>query len=659
MCGIAGYRGSHSSSLLRAFNDAQAHRGPDGAGEFFDEKHRTGLAHTRLAIVDLSDAGAQPMASAGDDGRFVVTYNGELYNADSLRDRLADDGTFRGHSDTEVLLHAWRKFGPRKTLDLISGIFAFAMLDRQSGELWIVRDGLGVKPLYYTQTASGFAFASELKALLALPDLDRSLDPVAAARYVSLLWSPGERTMFRAVKKLRPGHALVFREGAEQPSEQRFYQLPLRDASDLQEVSPQETAQVISAAVSRQTLSPDVPVGAFLSGGLDSSAIAAFASRDRELSCFTAAPCGDAWGGEGFTDDLPFANKVANELGVDLNEVPVESDLLGELEKLVWNLDEPQADPAALIAARICRLASERGIKVLLSGAGGDDVFSGYRRHLALAGLDRISMRVPRPLRQLMEKSSALLAAGSSPTRRRLARYLDGIGSDPDSRTANYFLWLNAARTAGLFGGQVNEEDVAAPLLSALDECPDKATPLDRMLALDARFFLADHNLNYTDKMGMAEGVEVRVPLIDRAVVEHGFSIPAAQKVRRGEAKWIFKQAMRPHLPKDVIFRPKAGFGVPLRQWMRNGGGPNEQLDDLLSADSLSSRRLFDPQAVRDLIERDRCGAIDAAYPLLAIACVELWCRKFADAPIPTCDRGAPLSSEPVERDGSGVALAN
>ena len=631
MCGIAGYRGSHSPGLLRAFNEAQAHRGPDGEGTFVDEKHRTGLAHTRLAIVDLSKAGAQPMVSTGDDGRFVITYNGELYNADSLRDRLSGDAVFRGRSDTEVLLQAWRKYGPLKALELISGIYAFAVLDRRSGELWIVRDGLGVKPLYFAETPSGLAFASELKALLALPDLDRSLDPVAAARYVSMLWSPGERTMFRSVKKLRPGHALVFREGVDRPSVQRFHQLPLREASELEAVDPYETAEVISSAVNRQAVASDVPVGAFLSGGLDSSAIAAFASRDRELSCFTAAPCGDAWRGEGFAEDLPFAKKVAAQLGVDLNSVPVEADLLGELEKLVWNLDEPQADPAALIAGRICRRASERGIKVLLSGAGGDDIFSGYRRHLALAGLDRYAMRLPRILRRLLERSGELLGAGGSPALRRLAKYLNGIGGDANSRCANYFLWLDAARAAALSGGQAREEDIAAPLLSALDECPGQATALDRMLALDARFFLADHNLNYTDKMGMAEGVEVRVPLIDRAVVEHGFSIPMDQKVRRGEAKWIFKQAMRPHLPDDVIFRPKVGFGLPLRQWMKGDFGV--ELEEVLRSGSLADRGLFDPVVLEAMIEKNRHGEVDAAYPLLAVACVEIWCRKFADAP--------------------------
>ena len=404
-------------------------------------------------------------------------------------------------------------------------------------------------------------------------------------------------------------------------------------------------AGALRTAVQRQLVA-DVPVGAFLSGGLDSSAIVAFAREQiPDLDCFTIVPVGGDDAGD--TSDLPFARRVARELGVRLHEVSISSArMAGELEHMVYRLDEPIADPAPLNVLFMSELARRSGVKVLLSGAGGDDLFTGYRRHRALAA-ERAWQWLPRSLRRGLRLGSAGLARawaeaglpsqgraalGAAWARRAAKAFAHADWSEQD-RLLGYFAWGDSTLLGGLFApehrARLTPEGLYAPMLEYLEGLPADLAPLERMLALEQRFFLGDHNLPYADKMSMAASVEVRVPFLDRDLVELANGLPVALKQRGRHGKWILKRAMEPYLPRDVIYRPKTGFGAPLRRWVR--GELGDLLADVLSPRRLRERGLFDPGRVQTLLEQNRRGEVDAAYPILSLCCVELWCRHFID----------------------------
>jgi len=635
MCGIAGFSGRFDPAVLSAMSAAIAHRGPDGDGVFSDPEAGIGLAHRRLAIIDLSNAGHQPMRDTTD--RAVIVYNGELYNFRELRDELVEDGfAFRSRTDTEVLLTLYLRDGPAM-LARLNGMFAFAIWDKAERRLFLARDQLGVKPLYLAQTPDGIVFASEIKALLQEPSVSRAIDSAAVARHLALLWSPAPGTILSGVEKLEPGTAAILAEGR---IERRwsFYDLPFGRSGARQMSVDQAVAGVrqhVGRAVERQMVA-DVPVGAFLSGGLDSSAVAAHARRhtDERLTCFTIAFDGrNAAGVEGMAEDLPYAERVASWLDVDLEQVTVGPEMIDHLEDMVFHLDEPQADPAPLNALFIARLAREAGIKVLLSGAGGDDIFTGYRRHFALQQ-ERHWAWLPEAAREAIAAGAAKLPTGPVALRR-LRKGFAHANLSPDARMTRYFTWLEPALALDLlapeFRSGIGADEVMAPLAQTLATVPDGASRLDRMLTLECRHFLADHNLNYTDRMAMAHGVEVRVPLLDPDLVDFAAAVPDRLRQRGRSGKWIFKKAMEGILPDDVIHRPKTGFGAPLRHWLRHELRP--LVGDLLGPDAIRRRGIFDSKAVARLVERDRAGQIDAAYPIFALICVEMWCRIFIDRP--------------------------
>ena len=637
MCGIIGYSG-RPAPAARPFAPAAleggirsiCHRGPDDSGVFHDAAACVGLGHARLSIIDLSPLGHQPMEAL--DGAVQLVFNGEIYNYRELRRELEAKGhTFRGHSDTEVILHLYLEEGERM-LARLNGIFTVAFFDRRTGDMLVARDALGVKPLYYTANERGVAFCSEIKGLLDLVPEARELDPVALHRYLSFLWCPGEGTPLKAVRKLLPGEAMVLR-GGKITRRWTWYQLPAFRGvrADLNEQQSIEgTAAHVRRAVERQMVA-DVPVGAFLSGGLDSSAVVAFAREQAaDLQCFTIRQVGGAE--QGVADDLPYAERVAKHLGVRLHTVEIDaSRMAGDIERMVWQLDEPLADPAPLNVLYICELARQNGMKVLLSGAGGDDLFTGYRRHRALE-LQRYWDWMPRGVRGLIESTTARLDQRKA-WARRLAKFANGAGLDGDERIANYFRWSREADLHALYSSETRRAIGSAtaldPMIDFMRPLPADTHPLERMLALEQRFFLSDHNLPYTDKMSMAVGVEVRVPLLDLELVEFAARIPPGVKQRGGVGKWVFKKAMEPYLPHDVIYRPKSGFGAPLRQWMR--GDLRELVGDLLGPESIRRRGLCDAQAVQRLIDANQSGAVDASYTLLSLLSIEIWCRRFVD----------------------------
>ncbi|MEN8132741.1 MAG: asparagine synthase (glutamine-hydrolyzing) [Pseudomonadota bacterium] len=633
MCGILGFSGSFDPTALDKGLQAIAHRGPDDSGVFVDESMGIGLGHVRLSILDLSPKGHQPMVSA--DGAVTLVFNGEIYNFRELRAELETKGfIFQGHSDTEVLLNLYLAEG-ESMLPRLNGVFAFAVWDGRNKSLLIARDGLGVKPLYFSAARHGVVFASEVKGLLSMVPDTRELDAAALHRYLSFLWCPGEGTPLRAVRKLLPGEALVVRAG-RLARHWIWYRLPVARGvtAGLDEGEALfGTVAHLRQAVQRQLVA-DVPVGAFLSGGLDSSAIVAFARElNPDIQCFTIESVGGQESGT--TDDLPYAHKVAKHLNVPLEVVRVDAArMAGDLERMVAQLDEPLADPAPLNVLYISHLAREHGIKVLLSGAGGDDLFTGYRRHRAVM-LERYWRWLPGSARRGLDA----LASGLDQRRawaRRLAKLFSGAGLSGDERLLNYFVWAREADLWALysadFRARLGNDRATAPMLAFLGELPEGSAPLDRMLALEQRFFLADHNLIYTDKMSMAAGVEVRVPFLDLDLVEFAQRIPLRFKQRGQVGKWALKRAMEPYLPHDVIYRPKSGFGAPLRRWMRFE--LRELLGDLLSVASLNRRGLFEPAAVQRLIAANDAGKVDASYTLLSLLCIEIWCRKFIDEPM-------------------------
>lgn len=656
MCGIVGFQGSFQAQLLQRMTDAVAHRGPDGEGTVMltvEGQAPTGLGHRRLAIIDLTSAGRQPMTVVPDAGGgmragLTLVFNGEIYNYRELRAELVAGGhRFLTATDSEVLLHLYERDG-LQMLDRLNGIFAFAIHDArpsgrpeamERGAVFLARDQLGVKPLYYAQTPAGFLFGSEIKALICDPGLSRDIDPIALHYLLAYLWTPAPRTMLAAVRKLEPGAALIV-HGGRVRRHWLYYTLPYDGILDTRSAATiaNELAERVAAAVRRQLVA-DVPVGAFLSGGLDSSAIVAMMRRewpDRRLTCFSIR-FADGVDTEGNPADLPYARRVARHLDVDLEEVLVESSAIDRLEEMVNLLDEPQADPAPINALLIAERARAMGIPVLLSGAGGDDIFSGYRRHWALS-FERRWAWLPQGVRSGVQSIAAASASGrgsgqSNVYLRRLAKMFAYAGESAERRLVSYFWWsteqVRRALYTADFGQRVANADTAAPLLESLRLIPAEQDPLQRMLFLESRHFLADHNLNYTDRAGMAVGVEVRVPLLDLDVVRFAAHVPSYMKQRGRIGKAIFKQAMQPYLPRDVIYRPKSGFGAPLRRWLREELRP--KVDDTLDSAVLLRRGFFDPLAVRRLVELDRCGAIDASYTIFALMCFELWCRRFVD----------------------------
>jgi asparagine synthase (glutamine-hydrolysing) len=619
------------SGDLEGMRKAVAHRGPDAHGVWQSEGMQVGLAHTRLAIRDLSPRGSQPMWDAG--GHCVIVFNGEIYNYEELAERVRRAGVvLRGSSDTEVLINLYALHG-RSVFAWLNGIFSIAIWDTRDRSLVLARDGLGVKPLYWSRTQFGLVFASELKALSRLPGVDRSLDHRGMISYISLCYAPGPLTPMQGIRKWTPGTMMRFSETADALEEWTFYRKPIGGPkSDL------ETRELglcllgkLDDAVSRQMVA-DVPVGCFLSGGLDSTAIVSAARRlhpGEPLPCYTIRCAGTDGSSDGFVEDLPYAREAAAMFGCELREVEIKEDDLCRIDEMVWMLDEPQPDPAALNALFICRQARAHGIKVLLSGAGGDDIFSGYRRHTAIQS-DYVWDWLPRFMRQSIARGASHLPVGT-PLYRRLRKLLGVAALNRNERLASYFLWLAESDLGGLLSDDTVRAlggfAAADTLAQTADGAGEGLSPLERMLFLEQSYFLTDHNLNYTDKMSMAVGVEVRVPFLDPELMDFARTIPDRFKVKGGVPKWIFKEAMCSRVPRSFAFRKKSGFGAPLRRWIH--GALAERFEEYINSQRILDQGLFDRTGLQELLRRDQCREVDAAYPLFAVLAIDSWIRQF------------------------------
>ncbi|CAN5653516.1 asparagine synthase (glutamine-hydrolyzing) [soil metagenome] len=581
-----------------------------------------------------------------DSSRLTLVFNGEIYNFRELRRQLANSGhQFRSASDSEVLLHLYAERG-LQFLGELNGIFALAIYDNRDrgrptdvrrGDVLVARDGIGVKPLYFSVSPTGVLFASEMKALLRWDGLSRVLDAPAIRQTLTYLWTPAPRTVLASVRKLEPGQALLLRGGRVE-RQWYFYDVPTGEPTlrgSMQDVA-QQVRQCLQEAVERQMVA-DVPVGAFLSGGVDSSAVVAAARRaGHVLQCYCIGFGGRISGSEGMADDAPYARRVAAHLGVPLEVLEMNADVMGHLERVLYYLDEPQADPAALNTLLICERARVDGFKVMLGGTGGDDIFSGYRRHRAL-WYDGFWDGIPMVVRRALAGAARApwnVGQHRTPAIRRLQKLLMSVDHPADERMIRYMWWNEERARDRLLSpdmlARAREEDPAAPLLRTLGRLPAGEHRMTRMLYLETKHFLADHNLNYTDRMGMAAGVEVRVPLLDLKMVALAGRIPPQYKQRGNVGKAVLKKALESDLPRDIVHRSKTGFAAPLRHWLRTE--LRDLVESSLSPASLEAHGIFDAMAVRELIDADRAGRIDGSYTIFSVLCLELWCRMFIDS---------------------------
>jgi asparagine synthase (glutamine-hydrolysing) len=632
MCGICGMVGRAEKLELDAMTDVMIHRGPDGRGvKLFDGDPPAGLGNRRLAIIDPTPAGAQPMSFAE---RWWITYNGELYNFRELRNELEAAGErFTSGTDTEVVLRMFALHGPAM-LERLNGIFGFAIWDKRDRRLFLARDRLGVKPLYYLRRPGLFAFASELKGLL--PLLPRvELDPTALADYLTLLWVPNPKTAFSGVFKLPPGHfAWVDRD---EFTVERYWDLRFEPIDRGESEWSRAVAETVNDAVTRQMVS-DVPLGSFLSGGVDSSAIVAAMRRtSTTVKTYTVGFGADDLRHEIVPDDVRYARAVARQFSTDSREELLHPNVLELLPLAVWHLEEPVADPAALSTYLICR-AARQSMPVMLSGMGGDEIFAGYPRYLAYH-VSRALDRLPRPVHGAVEAAARPLATPGAPgrlrgPRRNLWKFMRAAGLPPLERYLSFSSYYDRQELKEVLAPDVSLELRDHDPLAAHRGYLETASDLDelaQLLYLDAKTFLPCLNLTYTDKMSMAASVEVRVPLLDDEIVALAAQIPSALKLKGWRRKYIFKRSQEGTLPRRIIYRRKAGFGAPVRSWLAGELAP--LMDDLLSDRTLRARGLVEPAAVHRLRADNASGAADNSLRLYALISLELWCRTFLDRP--------------------------
>ena len=644
MCGLAGLLassgfGEREAATLGAMTSALSHRGPDGEGFWSDAAAGVGLGHRRLSIIDLSQAGDQPMVSA--DGRYVLVLNGEVYNFETLRDRLEAEGdapAWRGHSDTEVLLAAFSAWGVEAALPRIEGMFAVALWDRQSRTLTLARDRFGEKPLYYGWAGGDFVFASELTALTRHPALDRTIDRTALAEYLTYGYVPHPRSIYAAVKKLEPGAFAVLAPGARTLSPRRYWE-PVTVAAEAMtrpftggfEEAVAELDALLGRVVRTRMIS-DVPLGAFLSGGLDSSTVVALmqAQASQPVRTFTIGT------DDPRLDESADARAVAAHLGAQHTEFRIgEADLLEAAPKMASIYDEPFADSSQIPTYLVSRLARQH-VTVALSGDGGDEMFGGYYRHRYGDAWRRLA-RTPRALRFMAAGAAQALPtsainAASAPLRSLLPerrrgdpvgdRLKKALGKWSAVDEADYLDRMYRICAAGryLAGGAAVEP------LTRFDLPGRAASFEERAILSDVRHYLPDDLLVKVDRASMACSLEARAPLLDSEVFAFAWSLPMAMKVDASGGKRVLQGVLDRHLPRALWDRPKKGFGVPIDRWLR--AELRDWAGDLLSEDSLRCTGLLDPRQVRRVWDEHQRGVANHAPELWTLLMFQAWAAR-------------------------------
>jgi asparagine synthase (glutamine-hydrolysing) len=625
MCGIHGVYHLDGAPVKRAqlsaMGRATLHRGPDDEGTHVDRD--CGIGMRRLSIIDLA-GGHQPLSTL--DAATWLVCNGEIYNFRELRAQLEGRGhVFRTGSDCEVLLHAYREHGDA-FVEHLNGMFAFALWDAPRRRLLIGRDRLGVKPLYVMATAQRVAFASEAKALLTLPGCTARPGAAAIDAYLALGYVPAPLSIFEGIEKLPPATLLSVEDGRVE--RRTWWQVPaqvdpMRGERDWTEA----VRERLQASVRMQMVS-DVPIGAFLSGGIDSSCVVAYMAQHSAQPVRTYAIGFEGGSAEQYYNELPYARAVAQRFGTRHHEILVKPDVSALLPQLLWHMDEPIADSAFITTYLVAQFA-RREVTVILSGVGGDELFGGYRRYLGNHYQERFQ-RLPAWLRAALSSAARHLPSDRhSPllNAARLARsFLSSASLPLDARYRSYVEVFTAQERAQLLRAP---PEPAWDALSAAFETIAGDDALNRMLRADARTQLPDDLLLLTDKMSMAVSLECRVPLLDHELVELAARIPEGIKMHRGRLKHVMKQALADVLPASVLQRRKRGFGTPMGAWLRRDLAP--MLHRLLSPESLRRRGLFDPAPVARLIADHQARRIDATDRLLALLNLEIWWRVFLD----------------------------
>jgi asparagine synthase (glutamine-hydrolysing) len=644
MCGIAGMAGVADKPLLEKMLGITWHRGPDDSGTYASEGSSVGsrvaIGNNRLSIIDLSPAGHQPMCN--EDATVWVAYNGEVYNFQELREELVRDGhRFRSRTDTEVLVHLYEKYGPGMVKRL-NGMFAFALWDERHEELWIFRDRMGIKPLYYAQVRDRCYFASEIKALLACPEITVDVDLNSLCQYLTYLYVPNPASLFEGISTLPPGHSLCWKRGAIRI--ESYWDLQYGSYFQESEQTLSERLRELLVRVTKRQLISDVPVGFFLSGGLDSSTLLACAAETHaaELNCYSIAYKQEHGRFEQCSDDAGYAKLVAAHFCAAFHEIVVEPEVATLLPKVVWHMDSPVSDPSAIATLLICEAAAPK-VKVLLSGQGADEVFGGYRVHCAHKNNSLLRL-IPRRIRE------EIAPAGL----KWLAQHKDNVvGLSPGlllafCRFADRMLRTSAMQPQDQYAAlrsYLSDED----LRHLLSEASNTDTTgwsyhdvflrhfakvqsedfVNQMLYVDAKTFLCDLNLAYSDKLSMARSIEVRVPFLDNELIEFLEHVPPTLKIRGRTQKYILRKAMEDMLPGPILQRRKAGFGLPIRSWLKNE--LHEMLTDLLSEDRVRRRGLLDPTAVTRMIRDNETNERDYTLQLWSLLTLELWHVAFVD----------------------------
>lgn len=652
MCGIAGIlrRGGGQTPIrdgVARMTSALAHRGPDASAIWTDENARICFGHRRLAIQDLTAAGAQPMHS--DCGRLSVTYNGELYNHLSIRSELESAGAapaWRGHSDTETLLYAVRHWGIEEALQRLNGMFVFALWDARDRTLTLCRDRFGEKPLFYAWVGGEFVFASELKAFAALPNWKASIDRRALTAFMRYSYVPAPWTIWEGVRKLVAGSVLSISESVapgELPQPKAYWSMREQAAAGQhnrltdQAAAVDELERLLSQAVMRQSIS-DVPLGAFLSGGIDSSTIVALMQKHSSQPVKTFS-IGFA---EADFNEAIHARGVARHLGTDHTELTVApSDARDVIPKLAQIYDEPFGD-SSQIPTRLVAALARRSVTVALSGDAGDELFGGYNRHVWGARLQARFGRLPAPAKAMLAAAIRLMAPEPANTVGRLAGRM----------LPQRYRLLRAGDQMAKIGRIVNARsfDDMYRLLSSIDDEPSRAViggsepgswfteqiadidlaldPLDRMTLSDALSYLTDDILQKVDRAAMSVSLETRVPFLDRDVVEFSCRVPSELKVRNGEGKWLVRQVLGRHVPGELVDRPKTGFGIPLDDWLR--GPLKSWASDLLASDRLNRQGWFDAERVGCVWAEHLGGGSNHGSWLWNVLTVQAWSDQWS-----------------------------
>jgi asparagine synthase (glutamine-hydrolysing) len=623
MCGIAGifeYQGRRSihADTLRRMTDAVCHRGPDDSGEFIDDALALGMR--RLSIIDL-EGGKQPIAN--ESGEIVLVFNGEIYNYRELRERLISNGhVLKTMSDTEVIVHLYEEQGEDCVLAL-RGMFGFALWDASERKLVLARDRLGIKPLYYADINGTLVFGSEIKSILQHPGVSAQLNHQALSDFLSLKYIPSPDTLFENIRAVPPGFMLICTGRGVRL--RRYWDLRFSEVAGRDEAACAERLEALLRESVLLHLRSDVPFGAFLSGGLDSSTIVALMASylDQPVETFSVG-----FSGEGHAmSETRYARQVAEYFGTRHHELIIQAaDFVDSAERVVWHLDQPVADLACFANMMLAESASRR-VKMVLTGEGGDELFGGYARY--------VGERLSPAFKLLPGAAKRALIRGSEyiPGHRRAKLALNALARrDEASRLLAWFPLFNEEEKARLLTGDVwsdadceaTERVIAAQLGNA-----GSAVPLSRMLYVDTKLWLPDDLLARGDKMSMAASIEARVPLLDHKVVEFAASLPSHLKIHDLTRKYLLKKLAEKLLPREIVHRKKQGFPIPVSLWFRSEA--REFVSDLLASDTIRRRGLFDVSYVQTLLREHMSASADRGAQLWALALVELWHAQFID----------------------------